>query len=576
MNKFFAVFTVTAALPLILATTTPAADSPRPKAAPKAQEQAQEVQAYFKAPLFSEVFSGFPVASVGTETVTLGELNEALASAHEGAPEAETKKIDYKPFLDRLLNVKLIVMEAKDMGLDEQPDVKKALDLNKDVSLRGLLKRREIRDVKPDKAVTDKLYRQAVREWKIESVMFDKEDDAKKMEEALKAGKDYAQLARKAVDEKKAKGGTEGVYMKPEKLLPQAAEVLDKMKPGTVSPIIKVQTGFVLMKLDGVRYPDDPKAREEAEQQALQLKQQDALRKYNDSLTKKYSTVDRKLLQSLDYEAPGAYAKLAKDTRVLATVKGEKPITVSDLTSSLTAKFFHGMEGAIKEKRVNDQKETVFKDMLAKRLFMKEARRQGLQNSDEYKKELAKYEDSLLFGEFVQKVIVPDIKVTEKESEDYYKKHITDFTYPEMLKIYSIGFGRLKDAQGALGKLKQGTDFKWLKENAEGQLKEETPGVLSFNGEVVSINSVPEDIKKALSGAKAGDYRLYQGAGDRYYVLYVKDETPSSAQPYKDARETTAKKVENEKLNAAVQDWADKLRKAYEVKIYLTGIGNPE
>ena len=42
-------------------------------------------------------------------------------------------------------------------------------------------------------------------------------------------------------------------------------------------------------------------------------------------------------------------------------------------------------------------------------------------------------------------------------------------------------------------------------------------------------------------------------------------------QPYAEAREEIAKKIYNEKLTKAVEDYADKLRAVSEVKIYSKG-----
>jgi hypothetical protein len=44
---------------------------------------------------------------------------------------------------------------------------------------------------------------------------------------------------------------------------------------------------------------------------------------------------------------------------------------------------------------------------------------------------------------------------------------------------------------------------------------------------------------------------------------------PAKPQPYAETREAIAKILYNEKLNKAVEEWAEKLRAVSEVKVYL-------
>ena len=58
-------------------------------------------------------------------------------------------------------------------------------------------------------------------------------------------------------------------------------------------------------------------------------------------------------------------------------------------------------------------------------------------------------------------------------------------------------------------KLREGTDYGWLVANAEGQVDKGTAGLLTLDGRPVTTDSMPEGVQKALTGAKAGEFRLY-------------------------------------------------------------------
>jgi hypothetical protein len=207
--------------------------------------------------------------------------------------------------------------------------------------------------------------------------------------------------------------------------------------------------------------------------------------------------------------------------------------------------------------------------MLHKRVFQKEALRLGIDKTEEYKNRVKEYEISLIFGAFVQKALSPDIKLTEEELKTYYDKHVREYTYPEMMKISSLVFARREEAEKAINSLRKGTDFQWLGANAEGQVDKNTEGILNFDGNLLTTKDLPENVQKSVLGAKSGDFRLYESPESYFYILYIREVIPSKPQPYPEVREEIARKIHNEKLTKAMEEYAEKLRAVSDVKIYL-------
>jgi PPIC-type PPIASE domain len=182
------------------------------------------------------------------------------------------------------------------------------------------------------------------------------------------------------------------------------------------------------------------------------------------------------------------------------------------------------------------------------------------------------YQSGVLFGHAVEKVVIPEVKVTEQEAKDYYDQHKAEFTYPEFYKAESLAFTTVKQGQAALDKLRAGTDFGWMRANAPDQLAEEKV-TIKFDGSTVSATSFSPEIAKALAGSKSGDYRLVADGAGHGYVIHVIDKTPSREQPYKDARGAITKKLFSEHIGRDISAWAAKLRQAREVQIYISKIG---
>ena len=117
-------------------------------------------------------------------------------------------------------------------------------------------------------------------------------------------------------------------------------------------------------------------------------------------------------------------------------------------------------------------------------------------------------------------------------------------------------------------KLTTGTDFDWLSSNAEGQVDKDTKGLLIFKGELLTVSSMPEGVQKTISGAKPGEFRLYESPEGYFYVLYIYHLTPGAPRPFESARNDIAKEVFDDKVRKALEAYADQLREYYPVKIY--------
>src|SRR5208337_2639152 len=122
------------------------AESPVPKSEtaviaerPVPKPGSGEVVIGLKIPLFSPLFSEVPLAKVNDESVTVKEVRDALIASHEErAEETAAQKVDYAAILDRLINVRLIIQEARGMGIDELPEVKETVSAH-EKQLRGEL-----------------------------------------------------------------------------------------------------------------------------------------------------------------------------------------------------------------------------------------------------------------------------------------------------------------------------------------------------------------------------------------------------------------------------------------------------
>lgn len=574
---------------LIVSTTVIAADQEPKKedAKPSVTTQAEAVAATpktedesqigVKFPVFSPMFDKTPLATVNDEPILLEEMKTALAGLHQQQQTAEGKsgiKKDYLKILNRLINTRLILAEATTMGIEETPEVKTAIDAYKMDHLRDMLKVQQLKGVKPESKLVEQFYKDEVKEWKIRSVKLDKKEDAEALVKQVSAGGKFDELADKLIDSKKAEGVKEGQYIQPKALLPYVANAVSVLKVGGVTPVIPVGPAFTVIRLEDVRYPaGDAQAQETAEQRALEIRQTEILTRYNKQLAKKYATVNEKLLKQLDFEAakPG-FKQLLKDKRVVVKMKGSEAITVADLADALAARFYHGVDEAIKQKEVNRVKRVALDNLIYRVAFITEAKNEGIDKSPEYKHDVNEYTNSIVFGQFISTVVAPDVKITDDDIAVYYKEHLSDYTIPAMVKVQGLVFQKKNAAEENMEKLKKGIDFDWVKNNAEGQVdKAQSEHLLEFSGKLLSINTMPDGIRETVKDAREEDVRLYASPEGYFYVLQVKKVVPATHSPLDKERKRIFNEMFATKLNKTVDDWSEKLKKAYPVKIFLMG-----
>lgn len=527
-----------------------------------------------KARLFSPADESLAVATVGDDVVTLGELSQALSAVHQARTgAARPHGTDFRPALDRLIGSRLVLLEAREMGIDELPELRDVLKQFEESNLRALLQRSITRRAKADPAEVERRYRDAVRERRVRSALFPKEEDAKEAAAAVASGARFDDVVASAVAAKKAQGGT-GVQVLSAKVqaLPQIVAALEPLAPGGVAGPIQVERGWTLMQLQSVRYPRDAAARAEAERQALAARSARLLNDHYQQLLARSVKVDEALVKSLDFEAaePG-FEKLKQDARVLAAVAGEQPVTIADVCAALERVFFHGIPEAVRQKKVNARARAALDSLVSRRLVAVEARRRGLSSALEHRRAVEERRRELIFGFFVDKAVEPAVRISEADGLAWYEEHKRDYMLPGFYTLSSLGFETAAGAQEAMAKLKSGADLKWVRANASGQLPEAKLSV-KFDGNTVTSKSMTPELTHALQGAQPRDLRLFSPAEGGHYLVVVHQVTAPEAQPYSELRSEILAKVRTAKVNQSLEEWIAKLRKARAVKVYIREI----
>jgi hypothetical protein len=553
-------------------------------------EREEELLVTLNAPLTSPLFSGTPVAVVDEEPITFRDLMKRIGSIHQGMDKGATpnKKKDYADLLDRVITTKLIVQEARNIGLDELPEVVEAIEsMSADLLISELMSQM-LAEVEPDPDDVDELYEMMSRELLMSTVNLQKEEDALSFEEQVDSGEDFEAVATKFSEEGKAEYVTgDGQYIKLKDMRQRIAQVVINEKAGFVSEIFADGGIFSMHHIEAVRSYEDPALMEEARQKALEPAQREAALEYAAAMRKKHSTVDERLLKKADFDSkktgflslgkkePADFDELVKDDRVVATVHVDPPftVTIADLATDVQEAFFHGIETAAKRnKNLNDEKQIALSNILFTQTVMAEARSQGLDQTDAYRDQMDEFTTSFLFDVFVNKVIAPDVKITREEVREYFDANIEEFSTPKMFRLNAIAFRELTDAERALRKIEKRADFKWVSANSPGRVEEEKQEGFNFNGALLSVTALPEDLHERIEDFDQGDALIYSDAKGYHHVLVVSKAFPPKPQPFDAVKASIAKAIYEQNLMLLIEDWSNKLREVYETRIFVEGL----
>jgi len=115
-----------------------------------------------------------------------------------------------------------------------------------------------------------------------------------------------------------------------------------------------------------------------------------------------------------------------------------------------------------------DTMEKFLNDMIVERLFLKEARRRGMDEDTRFEQEVENYREQLLVEALLNLEVLSVPRPTQSEIEQYWEEHRSDFSVPELVRISHIVVktdeGQDEDSgeekiQAVSSRLKEGEDF---------------------------------------------------------------------------------------------------------------------
>ena len=172
------------------------------------------------------------------------------------------------------------------------------------------------------------------------------------------------------------------------------------------------------------------------------------------------------------------------------------------------------------------------------------------------------FEKNLLIRTIVDKVISPDIEVTEKEASDYYREHAEEFERDEEFRAFQITVNTEEEAVKLLDLIKKGEAFRELAAKHSLSPDKEDGGDLGF----FMRGEMPESFEEAVSSISEGEISNIVKSPFGYHIFKLIEKRGKRIIEFSDVREEIVLSLQLEKGKSSFRKWIDDLKKKAEIK----------
>ena len=249
----------------------------------------------------------------------------------------------------------------------------------------------------------------------------------------------------------------------------------------------------------------------------------------------------------------------------VAVVNG-KTLTMEDVSTFLRTIPDANVNYDSLTKEVKDK---VINQMIEKQLLLEEATKEGVQNSEEYKKELDRVSKEIAFEIWMRKQF-ETITVSDEEAKKFYNANNEKFNQPELFNARHIIVKTEAEAKKILGELKSVSKEKLEEAFGEAAKKytidgtKESGGKLGWFGEGRMVKEFFAATKTLKKGEMSKTPVKTQFG---YHLIYLADQKPAGKVPFENAKEQIKQVVKMDKFKDAVAAKGKALREKAKVEI---------
>ena len=499
------------------------------------------------------------------EPVSSREILAVFTDRHSGHAKFLGGEVEARTFLNMIIEDRLLIQEAYNIGLDTDPEVSKIVsEFEATKATKYLIWNELEKKANPTKDEVRAAWKEHLNFFvKVRQISVDTKAEAEEVRAALRGGADFEALA-KSCSRSDSRFHNGHALVNWGQLDPEWERVVFAMQPGEISPPIPTPDGYDVIILDDrVDAPqaDFDKISGQIEITLRRRKYDELANAWSAELRRKYHVADAPLDRT-----PSALLRVLKtapDT-VVATWDGGGSLKIKDTFNADELKAWTELSPVRAQHEIEGRIRATLNDPLV----MLEVKERKIAAVPEIATDVQRYREYIMESVLFRDHIFHDVKVTPDDLKTYYDAHKGEFIDVEQRRVSQILVGTEAEAAKLHAKLAGGADFEELaKTSSRDMVSARSGGDLGW----ITAEKVPPSFKAVLTLGK-GELTKPVHTSLGWHIIKVTDIKAPRQLTMDEAKDALQKKVLDAKQRAARGEWVEKLRAAAKIEISDAGI----
>lgn len=512
------------------------------------------------------------VAQIGDEEITVDQLRKFIDDLPEYAKAETTRVEEAKNHLNTMINIELLIMEAKAADLDESLEFRARLE--------GV-RRKKLVSIFQDRAleVEEEVEESKVREYaehmgltraiRLADIMVPSRENALAVLRELKSGVPFGQVAKKwsINKETSAQGGDLGRYTTRENMIHPLQDKLFSLALGEISEPIKIGGHYSIFTVIADSTIElSPQRKLVIEMGLKKEKKQQAQSLLVAQLKEKYHLeLDREGLALIVEKVRGgtSFALETERNIVLYRYDGGE-ITAQDL-----AEAGHALKGNALAQLSDSSQVIAFAErhVVPNAMLVEAALRAGIDEEAETIEWLEDQAKQFLIRALRARVLKAKVTIAENELRQFYEAHAARYLHPEQIEVQEILVETEAEALRVMEQIQRGAPLGDLAKKYSIRSLEYRDEEGRFHFHLFEKNffgGFVELAEKAEIGVLTGPAKVNEG-----YSIFKVLSRERKRETFAEAEWRVRSQLKREKNRKAFNQFTEEVRNKYAAKVVI-------
>ncbi len=512
------------------------------------------------------------VAQIGDAEITVDLLQEFIDGLPEDAKVETTRVEEARNHLNTMINIQLLIMEAKAADLDKSPEFRARLERVQREKLISIFQDRalEVEEEVEEGEVREYAERMGLtRAVRLADIMVSSRENALAALRELKNGVPFGQVAQKWSINKKtsAQGGDLGRYTTREHMVTPLQDKLFSLALGEVSEPIKIGGNYSIFTVIADSTIELSPQRRLAIQMGLKKeKKQRALSTLVAELKEKHHLELNREGLALIVEKVRGGASFASETErniVLYRYDG------GEITAQDVANAGHVLKGNALAQLSDSSQVIAFAErhVVPNAMLVEAALRAGIDEEAETVEWRGNQANQLLISALRARLLRAKVTIAENELRQFYKAHAERYMHPEQIEVQEVLVETQAEALRLMEQIQKGARLGDLakKYSIRSLEDRDEEGRFHFHlFEKAFLGGFVEAAEKAEIGALTGPAKIDEG-----YSIFKVLSRERKRETFTEAEWRVRSQLRREKNRKAFNLFIEEVRNKYASKVVI-------